>query len=79
MYIRGRKWNMNQPRSFTNLWRLLLLVVVAAFLIYVNQVVEPLSPNLFLPSPTPTTLPESFITNAESLVTQGKYSQAIEE
>jgi len=70
---------MNQPHSFTNLWRLLLLVVVAAFLIYVNQVVEPLSPSLFLPSPTPTTLPESFITNAESLVTQGKYSQAIAE
>lgn len=79
MIIKGRRWNMRQPRRYTNLWRLLGLVLVAAFLIYVNQVVEPLSPNLFVPSPTPTTSPENFTSQAETLTSQGKYSQAIQE
>jgi len=70
---------MRQPRRYTNIWRLLLLVLVAAFLIYVNNVVQPLSPNLFVASPTPTTAPETFLSQAESLATQGKYSQALLE
>jgi tetratricopeptide (TPR) repeat protein len=79
MIIKGRRWNMRQPRRYTNIWRLLLLVIVAVFLIYVNKVVEPLSPNLFVSSPTPTTSPETFISQAESLAVQGKYSQALIE
>ena len=70
---------MRQPRRYTNIGRLLLLVIVAAFLIYVNKVVEPLSPNLFVPSPTPTISPETFLSQAESLAVQGKYSQALLE
>ncbi len=70
---------MRQPRRYTNIGRLLLLVVVAVFLIYVNNVVEPLSPNLFVASPTPTTSPENFVSQAESLAVQGKYSQALIE
>jgi tetratricopeptide (TPR) repeat protein len=79
MYMRGRKWNMRQPRRFPNLWRLLVLGLIAAFLYYVNQVVQPLSPSLFLPSPTPTLSPEVYISEAENLASQGKYAQALAE
>jgi len=70
---------MRQPRRYTNLGRLLLLGLVAVFLIYVNNVVEPLSPNLFVSSPTPTISPETFLSQAEGLTAQGKYSQALLE
>jgi len=79
MYIKGRRWNMRQPRRYTNFWRLLVLICIAAFLFYVNRVVEPLSPNLFLPSPTPTTSPEDFVSQAEALAVQGKYTQALQQ
>ena len=70
---------MRQPRRYTNIGRLLLLAIVAAFLFYVNKVVEPLSPYQFVSSPTPTTSPETFISQAENLAVQGKYSQALLE
>lgn len=70
---------MRQPRRYTNFWRLLVLILIAGFLFYVNRVVEPLSPSLFLPSPTPTTSPENFISQAEALATQGKYTQALQQ
>ena len=70
---------MRQPRRYTNFWRLLVLIFIAGFLFYVNRVVEPLSPNLFLPSPTPTTSPENFISQAEALAIQGKYTQALQQ
>ncbi len=78
MYIRGRKWNMRQPHRFPNIWRLLILVGVVAFLVYVNRIVAPLSPSLFLPSPTPTTSPETIISQAENLASQGKYTAALQ-
>lgn len=70
---------MRQPRGYTNFWRLLVLILIAGFLFYVNRVVEPLSPNLFLPSPTPTTSPENFVAQAEALAAQGKYTQALQQ
>lgn len=70
---------MRQPRRFTNLWRLLFLAAIAAFLIYVNNVVEPLSPQLFLPTATPTIQAETFISLAEQLAEEGKYSLALQE
>jgi tetratricopeptide (TPR) repeat protein len=70
---------MRQPRRYTNIGRLLVLVLVAAFLIYVNKVVEPLSPNLFVASPTATISPETFLAKAEGLAVEGKYSQALLE
>lgn len=70
---------MRQPRRYTNFWRLLVLILIAGFLFYVNRVVEPLSPSLFLPSPTPTTSPENFISQAEALASQGKYTQALQQ
>ena len=42
-----------------------------------NQVVVPATPPLFIPTPTPTRDPESFISQADELFEAAKYSQAI--
>lgn len=68
---------MRQPRRRSSPLKLIALVGVIAFLIYINKIVEPLSPTLFLASPTPTISPETFITEAETLAAEGKYAQAL--
>ena len=69
---------MRQPKRRSSPLKLLFLVGVVAFLVYVNRTVEPLSSTLFLASPTPTTSPETFITEAETLASDGKYAQALQ-
>ena len=69
---------MRQPRNRRSPLKILILFVVVAFLIYVNLTIEPLSPALFLPSPTPTTSPEMFIAEAEQYASEGKYSLALQ-
>lgn len=78
MQIKGRRWNMRQPQRRRSPFKILILLLVLAFLVYVNITIEPLSPSLFLPSPTPTTSPETFIAEAEELAAQGKYSLALQ-
>ena len=69
---------MRQPRRRSSPLKLIFLAGLVAFLVYVNQTIEPLSSSLFLPSPTPTISPEEFITEAEDLVRQGKYAMALQ-
>ena len=69
---------MRQPKRRSSPLKLLFLVGVIGFLVYVNKTVEPLSSTLFLASPTPTTSPETFITEAETLANDGKYAQALQ-
>ncbi|MCD6577095.1 MAG: hypothetical protein J7K66_03670 [Anaerolineaceae bacterium] len=78
MQIKGRRWNMRQPKRRASLLKVLLLVIIIAFLVYVNVTIEPLEPTLFLPSPTPTISPEVFVVEAEELAAQGKYSLALQ-
>jgi tetratricopeptide (TPR) repeat protein len=78
MQIKGRRWNMRQPRNRRSPLKILILIIVAAFLVYVNLTIEPLSPVLFLPSPTPTISPEMFIAEAEQFALEGKYSLALQ-
>jgi tetratricopeptide (TPR) repeat protein len=77
MEIKGRRWNMRQPKRRSSPLKLLFLVGIIGFLVYVNKTIEPLSPTLFLASPTPTTSAEIFVTEAENLANSGKYSQAL--
>lgn len=79
MQIKGRRWNMRQPRRRSSPLKIIMLMAVIALLVYANIAVEPLSDTLFLPSPTPTTSPETFIAQAESLVSEGKYAEALQE
>lgn len=59
-------------------WRLVLLVVLIGVMLYVNQVVVPATPPLFVPTPTPTRSPESFISQAQAAFSSGKITQAIQ-
>ena len=69
---------MRQPQRRSSPLKYLVLLGVIAFLVYVNVTVEPLSPSLFVASPTPTISPEMFIAEAEKLASEGKFSMAIQ-
>ena len=58
-------------------WRIALLVALIGIFLYLNQVVVPATPPLFIPTPTPTRSPESFVNEAGQLYSEGKLSQAI--
>ncbi len=77
MYLRGSKLNMNRRRRRSNPLVIIVLGLLVSGMIYVNEVIVPQTPPLFLPTPTPTRAPESYITEAEQLASQGKLSQAI--
>lgn len=78
MYLRGSKWSMLRRRKPINLGRILILLVLIGGAAYVNYVVVPQTPPLFVPTATPTRAPETFITDAQLLASEGKYGQAIE-
>ncbi len=70
---------MRQSQRRSNPFKVFFLLLIVAFLVYVNLTVEPLSPTLFLASPTPTTSAETFYAQAENLASEGKYTQALAE
>lgn len=59
-------------------WRLALLVILVAAAFYVNQIVVPATPPLFVPTVTPTRSPESFVNQAEEFYRTGKLTLAIQ-
>ena len=78
MYLNGSKWNMKRKHHHRpNLWRVALLLTLIGAGLYVNQIVVPATPPLFIPTYTPTRNPESFINEADSLFEEGKLNQAI--
>jgi tetratricopeptide (TPR) repeat protein len=79
MYLQGSKWSMRRKRfRYSSPWRVLVLLLLIAAVFYVNQVVVPITPPLFIPTPTPTRSPESLINEAEAYFRDGKLSKAIE-
>jgi tetratricopeptide (TPR) repeat protein len=78
MYLRGNKWTMTRrSRRRTSPWRILFLLAAIGGLLYVNQVIVPATPPLFIPTPTPTQSPESFINQGEDYFRQGKLTLSI--
>jgi tetratricopeptide (TPR) repeat protein len=78
MYLSGSKWSMNRKRKRGNPWRLIILVALVGAALYVNQVVVPATPPLFVPTPTPTRSPDSFLADARQLSGEGKYDLAVQ-
>jgi len=78
MYLRGSKLNMNRRRRRSNPFFIGILVVLIAAFVYVDRVIVPATPPLFVPTPTPTRNPESFVADAETFFTEGKIVQAME-
>ena len=60
-----------------NIFRIVVLALLLAGALYVNQVVVPTIDPPFVPTPTATRDPESFVVEAQGLFEEGKISQAI--
>ena len=69
---------MNKKRQKPNGWLIFFLVIGIGLLLYFNIVVVPVMNPLFLPTPTPTRDPVSYVTEADTLASEGKYVQAVE-
>ena len=69
---------MRRPKRRTSLWRVALLLTLIGAGLYVNQVVVPATPPLFIPTATPTNSPESYVNQADELYNAGKLSLAVE-
>jgi tetratricopeptide (TPR) repeat protein len=76
MYLSGSKWQMRKRRRRSNPWRVLLLILLVAGAIYIWRVYVPEAQPLFVPTPTVTRSPASFVLEAESLFQAGKLEQA---
>ena len=78
MYLRGSKWSMNKRRKRSNPLAILVLLALVGAGVYVNWVIVPTTGPLFIPTPTPTRNPETFINEAQSYYAAGKISQAMD-
>lgn len=78
MYLRGSKWSMNKRRSRPNWFLIILLSLIVLGASYVTRYVVPTVEPIGVPSPTPTTSPDSLIADAESLFNEGKLIPAID-
>lgn len=76
MYLSGSKWNMKKKRPRSNPWRVMLLVMIIAALIYVERIIVPVVPPFFVPTPTATESPVTYASAAENQFRSGKLLQA---
>jgi tetratricopeptide (TPR) repeat protein len=78
MYLKGSKWSMNRRRKRPNWFRIILLSLLVLGMAYVDRFIIATRPSPFVPTPTVTRAPESYITEAEELFKDGKLLQSIE-
>lgn len=78
MYLKGSKLSLNKKRRKPNGWLLFFLVGGIGLLLYFNLVVVPVMNPPFVPTPTPTRDPISYVEEADQLAAEGKYLQAVE-
>jgi tetratricopeptide (TPR) repeat protein len=78
MYLRGSKWNMRQRRPRINWFLIVIVVILIAIVTYVDRFILPTAQTPFMPTPTVTRSPESYVTEAEGLFNNGKLLQAID-
>lgn len=69
---------MSRKRKRNSPLRVIVLLALVAGAIYVNQVIVPVTPPLFVATPTPTRAPGSYVKDAEALIASGKINKAIE-
>lgn len=78
MYLSGSKWNMRKRRRRSNPLLIAALLLLIAAVVYLERIVVPSVPPLFIPTVTPTRSPATFVLQAESLFASGKLDQAAE-
>jgi tetratricopeptide (TPR) repeat protein len=79
MYLpKSSRWSMTRRKKRPNYFGWMVFGLVLLFGYYFNQVYLPTQPNPFLATATPTRSPESYVTEAEKLFTDGKLFPSIE-
>ena len=78
MYLKGSRLSLNKKRHKPNGLLIFFLVVGIGLLLYFNLVVVPVMDPPFVPTPTPTREPASYVEEADTLAAEGKYFQAAE-
>ena len=78
MYLHGSKWTMTRRTRRPNIWRIVGLLALIVGALYLQMVVVPATPPLFIPTPTATRSPESFVNQANDFYQAGKLNLAIE-
>lgn len=78
MYLKGSNWSYTKRRRRSNPFFIILMLALIGVGFYINFVIVPATPPLFLPTPTPTRSAESYTADAQELENFGKYAQAIE-
>src|SRR4030066_152236 len=76
MYLSGSKWNTRKKQRRIHPWRVGLLVLLIGAAVYVERVLVPGVPPLFLPTVTATRSPATYVLEGESLFQAGKLEQA---
>jgi tetratricopeptide (TPR) repeat protein len=76
MYLSGSKWNLRNKRRRSNPWRIGLLLVLIAIVVFFWQTYVPSAQPLFIPTPTPTRSAASFVLEGENLFKAGKLQAA---
>jgi tetratricopeptide (TPR) repeat protein len=69
---------MQKRRKPVNIFRITLLALLVAFAFYFERMVVPTMPVPGVPTATATRSPESYLTEADQYVREGKLSQAVE-
>jgi tetratricopeptide (TPR) repeat protein len=77
MYLRGSKWNMRRRQPKINWFLVVLVVILIAVVTYVDRWILPNTTTPFIPTPTATRDPESYVTEAQADFTNGKLDDAI--
>ncbi len=78
MYLRGQKWRMTRrPTRRSRPFFVLLLVLAIGAVAYFGTFVAPTMPAPFIPTPTITRSPKSFVNEAQQLYEEGKLAQSI--
>ena len=79
MYLRRKpKWSMTRKRYKVNWFLVAVLGILIAIGSYVDRVIVPTIPPPFVPTPTATRAPESYVAEAEAAFSAGKLAQAVE-
>jgi len=68
---------MNRRKKRGSPLRIIILVALVGAALYFNQFIVPTTPPLFIPTPTPTRSPDSFLNEATEQIQKGKYIQAV--
>jgi len=77
MYLRGSKWNLRRRQPRINWFLVITLVILIAVVTYVDRFILPTAQTPFMPTPTVTRDPESYVTEAEGDFSDGKLDDAI--